>query len=79
MLAQQIIRDRLLAELERARSDRLLLADLIEALDRLEAGSYGICTACREPIGVERLLETPTISLCPSCASEDGWRPFVPH
>jgi RNA polymerase-binding transcription factor DksA len=52
------------------------IAKLVEAIDRLEKGVYGICLECGGPIGDERLLESPTVTLCPTCASEDSWRPF---
>lgn len=39
-----------------------------QALSRLDAGSYGICTACGEPIGAERLRALPYAALCMRCA-----------
>jgi RNA polymerase-binding transcription factor DksA len=36
------------------------LADVVAALERIEAGTYGICMECGEPIGVERLRALPT-------------------
>ncbi|HSD88475.1 MAG TPA: TraR/DksA C4-type zinc finger protein [Kofleriaceae bacterium] len=65
-------------ELHRGRGDGHEIAKLVEALDRLEKGAYGICTECGEAIGDERLLESPTVTLCPTCASADSWRPFAP-
>ena len=52
------------------------IAKLVEALDRLEKGVYGICVECGGPIGDERLLELPTVTLCELCASDESWRPF---
>ncbi len=52
------------------------IARLVEALDRLEKGVYGLCAECGEPIGDELLLESPTVTLCVSCASDEHWRPF---
>ena len=60
-------------------SDAASLGDLIGALERLDEGNYGRCSACGESIGEERLLEGPTTALCPRCASDDSWRPFGPH
>jgi len=39
------------------------------ALLRLENGSYGICTACGQPISDERLRALPYAELCIECAS----------
>jgi RNA polymerase-binding transcription factor DksA len=40
------------------------LAEIDEALDRLEAGTYGVCEVCRQPIPVERMLARPTARTC---------------
>lgn len=40
------------------------LADVEAALERLEAGSYGICEACRRPIPPERLDALPATRFC---------------
>ncbi len=34
------------------------------ALARIDAGSYGVCEACGEPIGADRLAAIPWASLC---------------
>ncbi|SIR16895.1 transcriptional regulator, TraR/DksA family [Rhizobium sp. RU20A] len=39
------------------------------ALDRISAGTYGICAACGEPIAPERLETLPHTPLCQSCAT----------
>jgi len=36
---------------------------------RLDAGTFGICASCGEPIGAERLLARPAATLCIRCAS----------
>lgn len=41
-----------------------------DALDRIADGTYGTCTACGDPIAVERLLALPEASLCADCAKE---------
>jgi RNA polymerase-binding transcription factor DksA len=66
-------------ELKRGRGDGPEIAELVEALDRIETGDYERCAECGEPIGDERLLESPTVTLCPTCASADNWRPFALH
>ena len=38
-----------------------------EALDRLEAGDYGICLACDEPIAEKRLRALPWARYCVTC------------
>ncbi len=47
--------------------------ELIEAaLERLEAGAYGLCQACRAPISEERLDAVPHADLCARCAGGAG-------
>jgi RNA polymerase-binding transcription factor DksA len=79
---RQEIRTRLterVSELKRGRGDGHEIAQLVDALDRMESGDYGLCAECGEPIGEERLLESPTVTLCPTCASAESWRPFAPR
>ncbi len=38
------------------------------ALSRIEAGTYGICQTCREPIAAERLIALPYATKCIKCA-----------
>jgi RNA polymerase-binding protein DksA len=44
------------------------LAELDDALARLDAGSYGRCERCGRPIGDERLAARPAARRCISCA-----------
>ncbi|QLF69573.1 TraR/DksA family transcriptional regulator [Peteryoungia desertarenae] len=37
------------------------------ALDRLKAGTYGICVTCGEPISAERLAVVPHTPFCEDC------------
>ena len=39
------------------------------ALRRLEAGRYGACDRCGQPIGVDRLAARPTAATCIRCAA----------
>lgn len=39
------------------------------ALDRIDAGSYGICVACGEEISEERLNVLPATPKCRHCAA----------
>lgn len=51
--------------------ERLQLERVIAALRRIEAGSYGTCTGCREPIRFERLLVFPETPTCNSCSDRN--------
>jgi DnaK suppressor protein len=37
------------------------------ALDRIDAGTYGICESCGQPVGKARLLAFPQATLCVAC------------
>lgn len=43
---------------------------LHDALRSIEAGDYGICNRCRQPIGAERLEARPDAKYCVKCQSE---------
>ena len=45
------------------------LQDVDRALEKLDAGTYGICDRCGAPISEERLEARPWTSLCMACAS----------
>ena len=55
------------AELSLAANQRDLLYQTKKALSRLDAGIYGVCESCQEPIGKMRLLAFPRASLCMDC------------
>lgn len=44
------------------------LRQVDHALERLNAGTYGVCTGCEEPIDARRLEALPYAELCISCA-----------
>ncbi|HWJ10332.1 MAG TPA: TraR/DksA C4-type zinc finger protein [Nocardioides sp.] len=44
------------------------VADVDAALDRLAAGTYGVCEVCGQPIPEARLEVRPTARTCVSCA-----------
>ena len=50
--------------------ERRMVAKIREALARLEAGAYGICESCDEPISEKRLLARPVTTLCIDCKAE---------
>ena len=48
---------------------RRRLADVDDALVRIEGGEYGTCATCRRPIAPERLAARPTARTCIDCAT----------
>jgi RNA polymerase-binding protein DksA len=46
------------------------LADIENALARIEAGTYGTCARCGEPIPEGRLDARPTATTCVGCAGQ---------
>lgn len=51
-----------------------LIHKIDEAIMRLEAGEYGYCESCGEPIGRGRLEARPTATLCIDCKRLDEIR-----
>ncbi len=51
---------------------RAQLAAIEAALLRLQAGTYGICERCGQPIGDERLAARPAAVTCIRCAARDS-------
>lgn len=49
--------------------ERKLRGKIEEALARIADGSFGICEACGEEIGVKRLEARPVTTLCVKCKS----------
>lgn len=47
---------------------RARIAEVDDALLRVEAATYGICERCQQPIGEERLAVRPFARHCISCA-----------
>ena len=50
--------------------DRKKLQAAVDALERIESGTYGICEVCDEQIPERRLQIVPDASLCTRCAEE---------
>ena len=48
--------------------NRQHLADIDAALGRLDAGTYGTCTSCGNPIHPDRLEALPWTALCIECS-----------
>jgi RNA polymerase-binding protein DksA len=58
---ETIEREKDLSILEQVEAE---LADVAHALERLDDGTYGICEACGQPIGDERLEAMPAARFC---------------
>jgi RNA polymerase-binding protein DksA len=61
-------------EMSLAANARDMLAQTERALMRIEAGTYGICESCGEPIGKMRLMAFPRATLCLSCKQREERR-----
>lgn len=48
---------------------RAHLAEVDAALERVEAGTYGVCESCGKPIAPARLEARPVARTCITCAS----------
>jgi DnaK suppressor protein len=56
------------------RSLRDTLSDVEQALTRMDAGTYGSCERCGQPIGEERLEALPAARLCMACKRQRARR-----
>lgn len=61
--------DKGFAEMEVIRTLELRLGQVVEALARIDDGTYGFCTRCGNAIELERLEAVPSTGLCRSCSS----------
>ena len=53
-------------------SEKTLLAEVQQALVRIDNGTYGICSNCGQPIPEKRLEAIPWATLCVTCEPELG-------
>jgi DnaK suppressor protein len=57
--------------------DESTLREVLDALDRMSAGSYGACEGCEQPIARERLRAVPYARYCIECQRQaerrGGW------
>ncbi len=68
---------RLMRRMLRAHEDLALIED---AIDRIKAGTYGICGSCEQPMCTDWLAETPYVRDCPACClSQTSARLAVPE
>jgi RNA polymerase-binding transcription factor DksA len=58
--------DQVLEELDRAERDEV--ARIRAALDRIDAGTFGVCERCGGPIAEKRLEAIPEARYCVRCA-----------
>jgi RNA polymerase-binding transcription factor DksA len=57
--------------LDELAAEELQQAEAIRAaLQRMDAGTYGICVSCGEPIAPNRLAALPYAVRCLACATE---------
>jgi DnaK suppressor protein len=61
-------------ELALAYNTRDLLAASERAIERMDAGTYGVCDSCGRPIGKARLQAFPRATLCVSCKQREERR-----
>jgi DnaK suppressor protein len=50
--------------------DRKLIGKIQQALQRIEAGTFGMCESCGGQIGAARLRARPVTTLCIDCKRE---------
>ncbi|WP_226344738.1 TraR/DksA family transcriptional regulator [Agilicoccus flavus] len=55
-------------------NSRVLLAQSQRALARIDAGTYGRCESCDQPIGKARLQAFPRATLCVACKQKQERR-----
>ena len=61
-------------ELALTQNARDLLDQGERALARIDAGTYGVCESCGQPIGKARLLAFPRANLCVACKQREERR-----
>jgi DnaK suppressor protein len=49
--------------------ERKLITKIREALERIEAGTYGLCEICGGEIAEKRLVARPVTTMCIACKS----------
>ena len=62
-----LVRDTGEHELALTRNAQDLLDQSERALARIDAGTYGVCESCGQPIGKARLQAFPRATLCVTC------------
>ncbi|MGH3310366.1 MAG: TraR/DksA family transcriptional regulator [Streptomyces sp.] len=62
-------------EMSLAANAREMLYQTERALERLDAGTYGLCENCGNPIGKARMQAFPRATLCVECKQQQERRP----
>jgi DnaK suppressor protein len=52
--------------------ERKLILKIREALERIDAGEFGVCENCGEDISTARLKARPVTTLCIDCKTEQA-------
>jgi len=50
--------------------EKYYLSKVQKALGKIDAGSFGICEACEEPVALKRMEARPVTTLCIRCKEE---------
>lgn len=58
-------------EIRMRERERKLIVKMRETIERIDAGEYGTCEECGEPIGVKRLMARPVTTLCIECKTRE--------
>ena len=64
--ATEVENDEVLETLDTSTLDEV--KQIQEALDRVNAGTYGVCSSCGKPVGDKRLDAVPYAATCITCA-----------
>jgi DnaK suppressor protein len=59
-----------MSELRMRDRDRKLIGKVQEALERIDAGTFGVCDGCGRPISAARLRARPVTTFCIDCKRE---------
>ena len=57
--------------LDLASTEQGRLNDIVDALSKIEEGSYGLCESCNKKIGKRRLKAVPYARMCIKCKEAD--------
>jgi phosphoserine phosphatase RsbU/P len=78
ILHQQLLDRRLRLEQAVSAGERLQVRSLLREVDaaiaRMEAGTYGLCEVCHEPVETDRLISDPLIRFCLDHLTRDQQR-----
>jgi RNA polymerase-binding transcription factor DksA len=58
-------------------NEQFIVAEVRDALNRIERGTYGICESCGQPIASARLEALPFARFCVKCAETNDQTPQV--